>query len=158
MWAQIRPYLLSPAWTTVLTAASHSSCTPACPWPEPITDLFCHVPEVKPSSCDSTDSQGSCHYLWAFSCPWHLPLALAPTTICVFASGPCHYKTPAAGLPRQERAFTGSSHYCCLLWSLVAGHRCAAENPSRPCSLCTPLACSPRTTQMSIENSQICGN
>ena len=108
-------------------AASHSSCMSRATSLTPDTRLhFCSL-ETRVSSWDShTDSQNP-HSCWCTcSCspsrlPWLPPLCvclqLAPATAeCVFT--------------------TGSSHYCCLPWSLASELGLTSENPNCPCGHC----------------------
>lgn len=108
-------------------AASHSSCMSHATSLTPDTRLHCCALETRVSSWDShTDSQNP-HSCWCTcSCspcclPWLPPLCvclqLAPATAeCVFT--------------------TGSSHYCCLPWSLASELGLTSENPNCPCSHC----------------------
>ena len=63
--------------------------------------------------------------------PLHRHLQLAPTAECVHTAG--------------------SSHLCCLPWSLAGGPEGAPEEPISPCNHCCPPSPSwylPRTTQL----------
>lgn len=93
-------------------AASHSSCTSHAASLTPDIRLYSCALETRVSSWDGhTDSQ-SPHGCWCTcSCDRSPSACPGSTTVCVFAAGPA----------TAECVFTtGSSHYCCLPWSLAS--------------------------------------
>lgn len=99
-------------WPALLhsPAAGSSSCTPACPQSDPLTNLHCCAPVSRLSSHGSACQQPgppllpahlhlSCpdphHYVCICNCPrpQHRHLQLAPTAVCVHSTGSSNYGT-----------------------------------------------------------------
>lgn len=92
----------------------------------------CQDPEV---TVEGTDNQVPCSYFYTHSWLQPLVLVLASTTICVSATGLCHYSGTCSYSPLLSVCTPpGLLHHCCLSWSLATGPGGATPMNLLPCT------------------------
>lgn len=110
----------------------------------PIAMHPCQDPEV---TVEGTDNQVPCSYFYTHSWLQPLVLVLASTTICVSATGLCHYSGTCSYSPLLSVCTPpGLLHHCCLSWSLATG----------PGSATHPWTCCPAPLDLGLQHTPVC--